>query len=238
MNRVPGPRNGAGGPGSGEGEGDAQSVRNKSKNDLVADRPPEPAAETCELELIEEESPAPLDVLEDYPPPQSAPGLRQSGAKAPPVLNDAIADEERERPRKRRKRKKIREPEDNTGMAAIYLGQTREEFVLRSEEMRKKRMRKELGGDHGDDDDGDEDAWFTAWSNWLDGVTLFGVHFTPGVAVGAVMLVTGMMCLALIGVNHWSAWTVAPPKVIFAAIVYTLVGAFLLARSLIFGTED
>jgi hypothetical protein len=190
-------------------------------------------AETCEAEVVEDGMPAPFDVLEEYPPPQAAPGPRRSGTQPPAGWNDAVPDEERERPRKRRKRKKVRDPEENAAMAAIYAGQTAEEFMERAEELRKKRKRKDADLDL----DG-EDAWFWAWARCLEGVKIGGVYITPSVAVGAVMLVTGLICLAIIGVSHWSAWSTAAPKVIIAAILYTLVGAFLLVRSLLFGRED
>jgi DNA-directed RNA polymerase subunit RPC12/RpoP len=166
------------------------------------DRLPEPAVE--------------LDVVEEDPPAvaAAAPGRRaeKASGKAPPipVADDEAADEKRHVSRKKRKRKKVAGPEQDKAMALYYLSQTPGEIALR---MAEEEERKSLG-------------FLGKWK----GVTLFGYHFTAGVFTGTVMLTTGLLFLAALGVCY-SLGIVASREIVIGALVYTGGGVIWLARS-------
>jgi hypothetical protein len=123
--RIPGPKNGDGGPEPGEKENGPRFVERKPKLDSVPSRAPDPATEKYDAEVVEEDAPAP----------------QRLAAKAPPTRNDAAADEERERPRKKRKRKKSWDAKsrDAEGMALLYGSQTPAELSYRMQEERERK---------------------------------------------------------------------------------------------------
>jgi DNA-directed RNA polymerase subunit RPC12/RpoP len=169
------------------------------------DRLPEPAVETCGLEVVEEDPPAVAA------PAQGRPAGKASGKAPPiPVSDDATADEKREVPRKKRKRKKVADHEQDKGMALFYMSQTPGEISLR---MAEEEERKSLG----------------ILGKWK-GVTLLGYHFTAGVFIGTVMLTTGLLFLAVLGVCY-SLGIVASREIVVGALVYTGGGVVWIARS-------
>jgi hypothetical protein len=244
---VPGSQNGRGGPETGEDDNDQQFVWNKSRLDFVPDRPREPAAENCKLDVVEEDPPAEscaLEAVEEVTPvdecdleviegEESAEGpdfevveegeapaaservTAKPKAKAPPKLNDAADDEESDRPRKNKKKKL--QPEDAKGMAELY--KTKGYWELMAEQEEKRRTYRSRG------------------RLMSDGLTLFGVHVTGAVITGSFMLISGLMSLAVIGASLSQGWMVGPRIMAYAA-AYTIFGAIILVRSLVFGQED
>jgi hypothetical protein len=243
---VPGAQNGHGGPESGEEDNDQEFVWNKSRLDFVPDRPREPAVENCKLDVVEDDPPAesceleaveevaPIDdcnlevvgeeeseegpdfeVVEEGAPAAAERVTAKPKAKAPPKLNDAADDEDRDRPRKKKKKKM--DAEDAKGTAELY--KTKGYWELMAEQEEKRRTYRGRG------------------RLMKDGLTMFGVHVTGGVITGGFMLTSGLMSLALIGASLSQGWMVGPRIMAYAA-AYTIFGAIILVRSLVFGQED
>jgi hypothetical protein len=74
---------------------------------------------------------------------------------------------------------------------------------------------------------------------WGSGLTIFNVHFTRGVILGAVALVGGLCMLAWLGFAYSSGMRGrAIGRVFGVTLVVTGFGAVMLYRALVLGEED
>jgi hypothetical protein len=188
----------------------------------------EDAAEEVGLELVEEDDSehdeeVDLEVVEEGTPPPaddyweleevkgSPPAGKTADASTPPDAPAGGAGAKGERPRKKRKKSP---PEREKGMAGAYMSAARSQMEMEDKE--RNRLRRARG----------------------NGLTFLNVHVTAGVVGGASMLVSGLVCLAVLGICLANNIMIYNPRIVIGAVVYTAIGAFTLVRALVFGQED
>jgi hypothetical protein len=176
---------------------------------------PEDAAEEGGLELVEEndsehdDEEVDLEVVEEGTAPPADDYWELEEVKESPPAGGAEA--KGERPRKKRKKSP---PDKEKGMAGAYMSAARAQ--MEAEDKERTRLRRARG----------------------NGITFMNVHVTAGVVGGASMLVSGLACLAVLGICLANDIMVYNPRIVIGAVVYTAIGAFTLVRALVFGQED
>jgi hypothetical protein len=149
-----------------------------------------------------------LEVVEDDGP-EEAPAKPRRPAETPPAAKDKAADKAHKRGRKKRARESKADPGQASDMAAFYASSTAGNLSYRMAEARERKENPE----------------------W-EGTTIFGVHFAGGVIIGSVLVITGLLFLAILGIAAAMGTSVSS-KIWTGAVIYTLTGVVLIGRSII-----
>jgi hypothetical protein len=212
---VPGPKPAGREPESDEEGHDPKFVWSQRRLDFLEEVPPEPAAESCGLEVVEEQpagESCDLELVEEEDPPATVLPLAEEPPEKRRATKHGNGAGKKSGPRRRREKPTMPPPPPReSGLAGFYT-----EVAL--EERRREEMK------------------MATWTRG-NGLTLFGVHITAGVLGGSLMLCTGLLCLAVF-VFFYKRGIIVRPRIIAAAVVYTTLGAATLIRSLVFGQEN
>jgi hypothetical protein len=130
----------------------------------------------------------------------------------PATAADTGSEEAKPKARKRKKRRRVQE---EGPLARMYAAQA--EARARHDEALGRKV-----GEWGRDEGG--------------GWTLFGVHITKGVLAGAGMVISGLLCMVVFAILQ--AQSVISVRLFVGALIYTVLGAITLYRSLVVGEED